>query len=373
MADVKQVAAANEAAAQLTTQEAIDLLVRYYEYNLRSGLSGRPLEFLGSPGIGKTAAAKAAAKILAERIPGFQLIIIAPSTTPADELGGIPMFDVRVETGETILHYALPYWLITEHMQPDWKGFIVLDDARQCQGDQQKVLGNFIYERTMRGKRIPNGVQFVLTGNRMEDRAGVVKELTHYSGRKTTLFQLPDLDTWTLWAVENGIRDEVIGFVNFRRDFFSAFDANREKNPNPRTWEAVSRHMDFVTGSGMGTDSKTALGMYAGEVGPGAATEFFAFAELFGNMPDLDNIIKNPGSADIPARPDLRYAVTMALAGRVEAKNFKSILEYAGRISVEHAALVVTISCTRNRSLTTSAAFSEWVQKNKNIIIGSPR
>lgn len=371
MADVKQVAAANEAAAQLTTQEAIDLLVRYYEHNLRNDTPGRPLEFLGSPGIGKTAAAKAAAKILAERIPGFQCIIIAPSTTPADELGGIPMFDTRADTGETILHYALPYWLVTADMQPDWKGFIVLDDARQCQGDQQKVLANFIYERTMRGKRIPNGVQFVLTGNRMEDRAGVVKELTHYSGRKTTLYQSPDLDTWTLWAVENGVRDEVIGFVNFRRDYFSSFDANREKNPNPRTWEAVSRHMDFIVDSGLGIDSNTALGMYSGEVGPGAATEFYAFAELFGNMPDLDAIIRNPGSAAIPPKPDMRYAVTMALASRVEGKNFKAVLEYVSRISVEHAALVVTLACTRNRSLTTSAAFQEWVLQNKKIIIGN--
>ena len=368
-----QVAAANQAAVILSVSDAETFLVETMLTSLNRGLPLHPIEVLGKPGIGKTAVAKSAAEKIRKDIPNFGIEVLAPSTTPSDELAGIPLFDKREDTGETILHYALPYWVTTQEMDPNYKAFWVFDDARQCQGDQQKVLANLIYERTMRGKRIPDGVQFILTGNRMEDRAGVVKELTHYSGRKTTIHAEASLDEWRMWAINHGVMDEIIGYVSWKQDQFCNFDPNREKNPTPRTWVACSDWEKIVSASPTLNRSrgKFLMSAWAGEVGPGAASECHTFCELFRSMPDLDAIIANPSGANIPDKADMQYAVTVALANRIDSKTFGAVLEYITRVGVEHAALSIQLALPKHPTITSHKAFGDWVRTYKRSIFGA--
>jgi hypothetical protein len=90
------------------------------------------------------------------------------------------------------------------------------------------------------------------------------------------------------WAIQAGIRPEVIAFLRFRHELLNAFDRDANAFPSPRSWEFVSRIV------GAAPDPSVEHELFAGAVGTGAATEFSAFLKTFRELPNIDAILMNP-------------------------------------------------------------------------------
>lgn len=350
----------------IVPSEGKDMIVSSY----LAGTFTRTFIFTGSPGIGKTSLAKEAHKELQQVLndPNFGYIEINP-TMPADEVGGIPEL-IRKEGEATKTDYALPAWFPRD---PNWRGIICLDDALQGDRLMQQVLANFILARNLRGHKLPEGAMVIATGNRMEDKAGVTKTLTHLADRMCWLHVVADADSWIEnFAVPRKLNDLVVAYIMFSKEKLDMFDPNAPKCPTPRTWEAVSGWLHYLQSlKGTPLEAKTnkfAQAILGGELGVGEAARFWAYVERADKMPKLEDLLANPSTADTKFPMDVQYAIAVGLSNIIEDSNFANALEYVDRLGPDLTTVVIRMATKRNPDLLKSKAFVPWLQKNQSII-----
>lgn len=366
--------AATTEAVTLSPGEGTNIIVGTY----KAGTYKRTLILTGSPGCGKTSAAREAAKILGWNPddPGvqdtFNYVEINP-TMPADEVGGIPDL-VRVEGQATRTDYALPAWF---PLDPDWKGIICLDDALQGDRMMQQTLANLILARNLRGHKLPEGAMIVATGNRMEDKAGVTRTLSHFSDRMCWLNIATDVDAWLNdFAVPKGIDERIIGYILMDKSKLDQFDPDKPKCATPRTWEAINGHINYLDTFSdpkmASVKNKFAHAILGGELGLGEATKFWAFCQLFGKLPDIDDLLKNPSTAKTDYPIDVQYALVVAIANRMDVTTLSAALEYIDRIGPDLTALAFRLAVKRDPSIVdpSNKTFQQWAIKNQELLHG---
>lgn len=356
----------NMDAVTLTPNEGTNLIVGMYQV----GTFHRTPLLRGSPGCGKTSAVRKAAKELALIYPGFKYIEINP-TMPADEVGGIPDL-IRKEGQATITDYALPAWFPRD---PNERGIICLDDALQGDRMMQQTLANLILARNLRGHKLPDGYMIVATGNRMEDKAGVTRTLTHFADRMCWINIAAEATAWVDdFAIPKGIDPRIIGYIMADKSKLDMFDPNIEKCPTSRTWEAVNGHLkylDTLLQPGMeGLRNKMAQAVLAGELGMGEATKFWAHCQLFGRLPNIDDLLKDPKNASINFELDIQYALVIAIANKMDGSNFANALEYIDRIGPDMTTLAVKVGTKTKPELVKSEAWAKWSIKNQDVVFG---
>jgi len=350
----------------LSPNEAIDFLEGAYLADIR-----RTVCLRGSPGIGKTSVPKAVVERLRSIYPDFQYVEIHP-TMPADEIGGIPNL-VRVEGKVTTTDYALPAWCPTAEADPNWRGIIALDDALQGSGDVQKVLANLIQARNLRGHKLPDGAMLVATGNRMQDKAGVARTLTHFADRMCWVnIHTTGKDWIDNFALPAGLADEVIGYIMMFPDELNKFDPTKDKCPTPRTWEAVSnwvKYLHTVQGRATYVD-KLANAVLGGELGTGDAIKFWQFCKVFGKLPNIDDIFADPMGHTTKYELDLQYALVIAIANKVDDNTLMAATQYIDRIGADLTAICIRLARAKNPNIIKSKAFALWSAKNQDVITG---
>lgn len=356
-------------AVTMTPSEGTAFLVAAYKADV---FKRTPL-FRGSPGCGKTSAVRAAAKKLAEEYPGFKYIEINP-TMPADEVGGIPDI-IRVEGQASRTDYALPSWFPKAEDDPDWKGIICLDDALQGDRMMQQTLANLILARNLRGHALPEGAMIVATGNRVEDKAGVTRTLTHFADRMCWINISTDADSWISdFAIPQGLNPKTIGYILSDKSKLDMFDPDKEKCATARTWEAVSDWTDFLddlTAGDFANKNKLAQSILGGELGYGEATRYWAFCSLWGKLPDVDELLADPTNAPATFAPDVQYALVVAIANKLNDKNFKSALTYVDRIGQDFTTLMVKVGTISKPELRKSKTWYEWAVANQDLTHGA--
>lgn len=361
-------------AVTLSPTEGTSMIVGMY----KAGTYKRTPILTGSPGCGKTSAARDAAKELGWDPNGpkvqekFNYIEINP-TMPADEVGGIPDL-VRVEGQATRTDYALPAWF---PLDPEWKGIICLDDALQGDRMMQQTLANLILTRNLRGHKLPDGAMIVATGNRMEDKAGVTRTLSHFADRMCWLNIATDTDSWlNNFAVPKGIDEKIVGYILMDKSKLDQFDPDKPKCATPRTWEAVNGHLRYLDTLSdpklKDVKNKFAQAVLSGELGLGEASKFWAFCQLFGKLPDIDDLLNNPATAKIDYPIDIQYALVVAIANRIDNANFGAALEYIDRIGPDLTTLAVRLAIKHNPKIVdpSNKTWQEWAIKNQELIHG---
>jgi hypothetical protein len=348
----------------LTPNEGQSLIVGMY----KAGTFHRTPILKGSPGCGKTTAVRAAAKELRQLYPDFGYEEINP-TMPADEVGGIPDL-IRVQGQVTTTDYALPKWFPRD---PNSRGIICLDDALQGDRMMQNVLANFILGRNLRGHMLPDGWMIVATGNRMEDKAGVTKTLSHLADRMCHINIAIEPKAWVDdYALPKGVDEKIVAYIMMDGSKLDMFDPNAEKCATARTWSAVNGHLKYLDTLSdpklIHVRNKFAQSVLSGELGMGQATEFWAFCDLFGQLPDLDKVLADPDNAPLPAKIDVRYALAIALAKKLDDTTFANGLKYIDRIGQDLTTVVAKLAVKREPKLMKSPAWMKWTVQNQDVV-----
>jgi hypothetical protein len=270
---------------------------------------------------------------------------------------GVPVFSDKSDT----LSYRLPDWYPVKGRAPE-AGILLFDDRNQANADLQKVLANICQARTLHGVPLPDGWQVISTGNRQADRAGANRVLSHLRNRETVLDFETNLDDWSGWALDNGVRPEVVAFIRFRPGLLHDFDAQRDQNPTPRSWvEGVSAILGAVP-------HDAEYECFKGAVGEGAAAEFVGFMRIFRKLPNPDAILLDPDGSDVPADPATLYALSGALSARAKPDNFDRVCRYLGRLPPEFGVLSVTMAVRKNKEVAQTAAFVGWASRNQSVL-----
>ncbi len=315
---------------------------------LRTLIAARqPVFIWGGPGIGKSAVVRQLASALAVLLQDIRALLLDPV-----DLRGLPFLgsDGRSK------------WATPEFLPKDGSGILFLDELNAAPAMVQASCYQLVLDRKLGEYTLPDGWAIVAAGNRDSDRAVTTRMPTPLRNRFVHLEFEVDLQEWTEWAIQAGIRPEVIAFLRFRQELLSAFDRDANAFPSPRSWEFVSGILKATP------DQAIEHELLAGAVGTGAATEFSAFLKTFRELPNIDAILLNPLKEPVPENAAAQYAVASALAHSATDTNFDRICAYLGRMPTEFSVLCVRDASLRQPAVQHTPAFTKWATANHHVL-----
>ena len=320
--------------ASLTPAKWREFLKKCLEANLPVFTSGRR-------GIGKSYMyADIATEAGLDSAVDIRLSIFDPS-----DLKGLPVPDVAAGFVRWLRDQLLP-------TDPDAKVLIILDELNSADKMVMGMAYQLVLDRKLGDYELPKGCRIVAAGNRVADR-GVVNQIpAPLRNRFVQVELVPSVDDWASWATKNDVAPEVIAFQRWKQDQLHEFEPEMTAFPTPR---AIVMASDALK-----TNPPVDLEMplLEGCCGRGWALEFTGFLRTWRQLPDLDNVIANPETADVPTEPSTLYAVAGALAHKANHSNFSAICKYARRMGYEFATLLGLDALARDASLATDP---EWI------------
>src|ERR1700722_1755831 len=311
-----------------------------------------PLYLHSAPGIGKSDIMR---QLAAESGSGF--IDIRVGTMLPEDLTGIPVPD---------LEKRLAVWLRAtfwpEVNRDGAHGIIAFDELADTNRQLQSCLYRVILDRQIGDYKLPPGWWPMAAGNRREDRAAAQSISTALANRFAHVHVRADDKAWTEWANLNGISPLLIGFIKFRPGLLHSMEgADLLAFPSPRSWAKASKVFDIG-------DAHLRFRLVAGIVGEGAATEVETFFKAL-DLPEIEDILRDPLKTHIPDDPGSRYALTSLLARKMDKENFPQIYKYIKRddFGADYSTVVVLDATKRDSTLCETKTFVDWAKSNKSL------
>lgn len=312
----------------------------------------------GPPGVGKSQVVNQIGARLKLPVVDFRATLRDPV-----DLRGLPMVDAKTGLTRWLPPAELPN--VKDHGA---KGILLLDELNAASVAVQAACFGLVLERRLGEYKLPDGWVPVACGNRMKDRAAAQRMPSALANRFAHFEVEANLDDWCAWANGTGITPLLIAFMRFRPALLHKMpDAGADDKafPTPRAWVSVAtllkeNHHPAIRKA-----------LVASLVGDGASVEFEAFAEIFEQLPSIDQVLKNPATASMPGaqNPATMYALAGALARRSTRQNFAAVCTYAARMSKEFETITITDAIKRDATLKTTAAFSTWAVANQAVTL----
>jgi hypothetical protein len=330
-------------------------------------MSAKIVPFLrGSPGCGKSA-------MMQEIADEFNLFLIDHrlSTSEPSDLSGL----ISSKSGTDLATYkALDIFPLESTPLPinpksglPYSGFLLfLDEFNSAGLAVQKACYKLILDRAIGQHKLHKNVAIVCAGNLDTDNALTSKLSTAMQSRLAHITITKDGHAdWLQWAATAHVDYRITSFINFKPEALNAFKPDHV-DPTfacQRTWEFANR----LIKNEPNLNFKDHAALLSGVISEGMAHEFIGFTQVFNQLPDINDIIRNPHSAKLPNDPSTTYAVTGLLANHADSINAQSIITYAGRLPAEFTMLTMTDACRRNPKFIHNEHVQEWIGKNLDL------
>lgn len=315
----------------------------------------------GSPGIGKSE------QIMQAGDEDDLVIDLRLNTLDSIDMRGLPAIK-KDENGNPVS----VGWIRPEFLPKDGKGIIFCDELNTAPPSVQNPALQLILEHRIGPHELGENWYVCGAGNRAEDRAHVYPLSSALLQRFAVYDYIPDYNTWSDWAIKNGIHESVIGFISFRKELLHQPMVD-EYTPgaNPRSWFYVSKKMH---------NNHTSLSDIRACVGV-SASEFLAYLDVYKSLPDIDNLIAGKAKwKEDKSKISISYAVSISIAthlinSKEPAKIIENCMNVIKEISPEPAALFirrVVNSNTKVRKIVyESKGVEEWLDKHAELINAS--
>lgn len=314
--------------------------------------AGDPVMLWGAPGVGKTDTAHQIGAETKRNVVVMHLNLREPV-----DMRGIPVPDPVTGTTRWYKPDELP-----QVARDGERGILFLDEINTCSQQMMAVAYSLVLERKVGEYTLPPGWVVMAAGNRMSDRAAVVRMSTALSNRFAHHDVRPDVEAWADWANKNDIAPELVAFIRLRRELLHVMPTNGQNTfPTPRSWARCSKYVH--------APAEHRLRLFASLVGDAYAAELDGFIDLYRSMGSLADIIKAPTTAKLPTEPSARYAVCTGLARMATRENFAAIVTYAERLPRELQILIVHDITTRTPTLKNTPTYGKWAVKNQDITV----
>jgi len=328
-------------------------LTSYLQYAITNRF---PILIKGKPGIGKSDLVTQAAALA-----NANLIISHPVVSDPTDFKGLPF---ATKDGKA---QFLPFDELQMLIDADGPTVFFLDDLGQAPASVQAACMQLILARRINGHKVSDHVTFIAATNRKEDKAAVSGLLEPVKSRFASIIELEvTTDDWIKWALNNNMPIELIAFIRFRPELLDNFTPTKDivNSPSPRTVASVGKQQ----AAGLPPDLE--FEVYKGAAGEAFAAEYTGFLQMFRNMPNIDQIILNPGTAAVPTEAAILYGLSGALAHKMNDNNIDSIVTYLNRLPGEMAVCCIKDAVTRKPALTNTRGYIKFATgKTGNMIL----
>jgi len=327
-------------------------LQKFLQFGIINGL---PLLVKGKPGIGKSDIIEQACKDA-----GAELIISHPVVSDPTDFKGLPF----ASGGEA---HFLPFGDLNKLINAKVPTVYFLDDLGQAPAAVQAACMQLILARRINGFKVSDTVTFIAATNRKEDKAAVAGLLEPVKSRFASIVELEvDTNDWCKWALGKGnMPTELVAFIRYRPELLDNFVPTKDivNSPSPRTVAYVGKMQNA------GLPNELQFEAFKGAAGEGFAAEYKAFLDIFRSLPNIDQIFLSPDTVDVPKEPAVLYAVSGALASRINDVNAANAFRYINRLPVEIGVACVKDTVTRNVAITETMAYIDWAVDKGNLIL----
>lgn len=307
----------------------------------------RSAMFFGSPGIGKSQMAYQFADW--KKVP---LIEMRGTWLQDIDLMGFPMPNIK--TGE--MKFLKPALL------PQTPAVLFIDEINTTGGNLQALLYQVVLDRKFGTHPIHPDTIIIAAGNKSSDGA-VAFNMSSALRNRFVVFELePRLDDFIDFWIDKGYSAEIPAFLKFRPEFLLKLDKNKSF-PSPRSWEMTYEILS------MGYKKEMEHEGICGCVGEGAAVEFSAFLRTWRDLPDPQEILKNPESFEMPKKAEIKYAIMGALSRHVNKNTIGNFFKYIGKFDAEFTILGIKLAKGSYKEITNSPEFLKWAIKNQDVLI----
>lgn len=315
-----------------------------------------PTMIWGPPGVGKSQVVYQYAQSIGAKL--FELR--ANLFDPVDVRGGLKVVEQADGT------YRTKYGVPEDYPDANYTGPVVLfiDELPNAPKATQNALLQLILDKKLGTYLLPPQTVIVAAGNRAADRASVSEMPTPVKNRFAHYEITANIDDWVQWALQTGVNSTLIGYLRYRPQYLHEMDTKENAFPTPRSWDMLNRKL-----ASMSPDKESQVVGAAAVIGDAHAAEFIAYRDVESQMPDIDNIIKNPGTAQVPTETSVIWAVCGALASKADATTFAAIVKYAQRMPPEYQVVTLKDSIAKDRSLGRDPAFLKWAQVNASVFL----
>lgn len=312
-----------------------------------------PVLITGIPGIGKsdivdqsTIEAKA------------DFIISHPVVSDPTDYKGLPF-----AKADGTAHF-LPFGELTALIEAKKPTVYFLDDLGQAPASVQAACMQLILARRINGHKVSDQVTFLAATNRKEDKAGVSGLLEPVKSRFTIVELEADTDSWVKWAFSNNMPIELISFIKMRPELLTKFEPTKAISNSmcPRNISEIGKQQNAGIPSGIEHE------VFTGRAGEKFATEYSSFLKIYRNLPNIDEIVMNPKNAKVSSEPAVQYALSGALANRMNDTNIEAIVTYLDRLPDEISVVTMQTAQAKNREITFNRAFVKWASDKGGLI-----
>jgi MoxR-like ATPase len=326
---------------------------------LRALISERvPLHIWGACGVGKSQIVNQVADDL-----GYEFLDVRAVQLDPVDLRGLP----RIAADQT-------EWVPPRFLPTCGKGILFLDELTSAPQMTQAGCYQLVLDRRLGEYCLPDGWVVMAAGNPASER-GVHFAMPRPLRNRFVHLQLePDLDDWCRWAVKAKIRPEIIAFLRFKPELLCSADVTSDANawPTPRSWEMASRVLAGVAQRRKayllsGTNEFEAQ-LLDGTVGQAAASELVAFLRLFRELPSIDEILLNPGTAAIPTEPSAQIAIATALGRVLTDTSVGRGMTYLERIPTEMRVMALRDAAARDTAITHTPEFVRFGVEYREVL-----
>lgn len=276
----------------------------------------RPIFLWGPPGIGKSDIIHQLGGELDAHVIDIRLSLWEPT-----DIKGIPYFDSNSKT----MVWAQPSELPSEEFASQHPHVILfLDEMNSAAPSVQAAAYQLILNRRVGQYRLPDNVFIVAAGNREADKGVTYRMPAPLANRFLHLEMKVDFDDWALWATDNRIHKDVVGYVTFAKKDLYDFEPKSSSRSfaTPRSWSFVSELLEDDD-----TDDDTLTDLISGAVGEGLAVKFMAHRKVASKLPKPEDIlagkVKKLDTKEISAMYSLATSLCYELKDAADKKDKK--------------------------------------------------
>ncbi len=169
-----------ETSSPLSFSDMVEQICMNYLFNRNWSIN-----MVGVSGVGKNAIIKKATEVMSSVYPNFEFILFSGLSMLPEDVGGMPGYG-RTLKGKSREDYDGPdaikdilydftsskltydYYLfnhIEKAFDPEWKGFLFVDEIAACEEDTKRKIYQFVYDRELNGKKLSPGCMVVFAMN----------------------------------------------------------------------------------------------------------------------------------------------------------------------------------------------------------------